>query len=513
MAYKMFAAIYVGSSEISMKIFQVNGRKTFRQIDSVSRILELGRDTYREGKLSRESIKMICEELEGLKHKMEEYKITEYRAYATSAVREADNMDLVLDVIEHTTGIRVQVLSNSEQRYISFKGLVAKYSDFHQVVSKNTAFVDVGAGSVQISLFDKDALVTTQNIRMGSLRVRERLAGIQSETEHYEEMVEELIWNEVSSFKKMYLKDRKIENIMLIGDVFTDSVYQNIEEKTTKIISRENFNTWYEKIIRQSPMELAVKLGIPLENASLMYPSAVIYKCLIDMMEAEHVWIPGVHMTRGIAYEYAEQMKLQKGSHNFENDILMAAKNIGKRYAVNRPHVQNLEMTALAMFDATKKMHGMKERERLLLQMAVMLHDVGKYISLNNVADSSYNIIMSNEIIGLSHIEREMVALIAKYNTAVLPSYDELVMESSLSAEQYLTVSELTAIVRLANALDRSHLQKIQSIRAVLKERELHLSLTVDRDFTLEQGLCQDKLDFFNEVFSIQPIIKMKRQM
>ena len=146
MAYKMFAAIYVGSSEISMKIFQVNGRKTFRQIDSVSRILELGRDTYREGKLSRESIKMICEELEGLKHKMEEYKITEYRAYATSAVREADNMDLVLDVIEHTTGIRVQVLSNSEQRYISFKGLVAKYSDFHQVVSKNTAFVDVGAG-------------------------------------------------------------------------------------------------------------------------------------------------------------------------------------------------------------------------------------------------------------------------------------------------------------------------------------------------------------------------------
>ena len=311
----------------------------------------------------------------------------------------------------------------------------------------------------------------------------------------------------------MYLKDRKIENIMLIGDVFTDSVYQNIEEKTTKIISRENFNTWYEKIIRQSPMELAVKLGIPLENASLMYPSAVIYKCLIDMMGAEHIWIPGVHMTRGIAYEYAEQMKLLKGGHNFENDILMAAKNIGKRYAVNRPHVQNLEMTALAMFDATKKMHGMKERERLLLQMAVMLHDVGKYISFNNVADSSYNIIMSNEIIGLSHIEREMVALIARYNTVTLPSYDELVMESSLSAEQYLTVSELTAIVRLANALDRSHLQKIQAIRATLKERELQLSLTVNRDFTLEQGLCQQKLDFFNEVFSIQPVIKLKRQM
>ena len=106
-----------------------------------------------------------------------------------------------------------------------------------------------------------------------------------------------------------------------------------------------------------------------------------------------------------------------------------------------------------------------------------------------------------------------MVALIARYNTDTLPSYDELVMESSLSAEQYLTVSELTAIVRLAKALDRSHLQKIQAIRATLKERELQLSLTVNRDFTLEQGLCQEKLDFFNEVFSIQPVIKLKRQM
>ena len=62
-------------------------------------------------------------------------------------------------------------------------------------------------------------------------------------------------------------------------------------------------------------------------------------------------------------------------------------------------------------------------------------------------------------------------------------------------------------------AKHRSHLQKIQAIRATLKERELQLSLTVNRDFTLEQGLCQEKLDFFNEVFSIQPVIKLKRQM
>lgn len=162
---------------------------------------------------------MICEELEGLKHKMEEYKITEYRAYATSAVREADNMDLVLDVIEHTTGIRVQVLSNSEQRYISFKGLVAKYSDFHQVVSKNTAFVDVGAGSVQISLFDKNNLVVTENIPIGAVRVRDYLALIGHKSGRLDEIMADYVDNDIVSFRNIYLKDKEIKNIIAVGEV------------------------------------------------------------------------------------------------------------------------------------------------------------------------------------------------------------------------------------------------------------------------------------------------------
>ena len=122
MAYKMFASIYVGSSELSMKIYQINSKKTFKLIDSVSRIIELGKDTYQSGSLSTESIKQVCLILDDFKEKMKEYQITEYRAYATSAVRESDNADIVLDAIERNSNIKVQVLSNSEQRYMSFKG-------------------------------------------------------------------------------------------------------------------------------------------------------------------------------------------------------------------------------------------------------------------------------------------------------------------------------------------------------------------------------------------------------
>ena len=513
MQYSTFAAIDIGSYDVILEIFEISKKQGIRSVDKICHRMELGKDTYTLGKIRPEMEEELCRVLADFVRIMEGYRVDDYRAAASSAISEASNSLYVLGKIHQLTGLSVTVLSNSEQRFLSYKALAAMEDNFNKIIEKGTAILDLDGGSFQISLFDKDALVTTQNIRMGSLRIRERLAGIQSETEHYEEMVEELIWNEVSSFKKMYLKDRKIENIMLIGDVFTDSVYQNIEEKTTKIISRENFNTWYEKIIRQSPMELAVKLGIPLENASLMYPSAVIYKCLIDMMGAEHIWIPGVHMTRGIAYEYAEQMKLLKGGHNFENDILVASRNIAKRYSTGKDHIKGTTDIALTIFDSMKKIHGMGARERLLLQIAVQLHDCGKYISMADVAECSYRIIMATEIIGLSTEERKIIASAVRYNTTEFVYCGNYDRGPGIDRQQYLLVAKLTAILRLANAMDRSHYQKVEALRVVLKDRELQMIIDSSRDISLELGLLRDKVQFFEEVFGIRLVLKRKRRV
>ena len=508
-----FAAIDIGTYDVFLEIFEISRKQRIRSIDKIRHRIELGKDTYTNGKISPEMEEELCSVLGDFVRIMDGYKVNAYLAVATSSLREAENSLFILGKIRQLTGLKVTILSNSEQRFLGYKALATMETDFNKIIEKGTAIVDLDGGSVQLSLFDKDALVTTQNLRMGSVRIREKLSGLASETSHYEVLVQEYIWNELLSFKKMFLKDRKIENIMLLGGFFTESIFQNEQEKNTRIISRKTYRNWFDKINGHSPMELAVKMGIPLENASLMSPAAVICNSLIEMMDAEQIWIPGTHLARGLAYEYAEEKKLIKVSHNFENDILMAAKNIGKRYAVNRPHIQNIDMIATELFDSMKKIHGMGVRERLLLKIAVMLHDVGKYISLNNAALCTYHIIMSNEIIGLSHTEREMIALIARYNTAPLPQYDQFAQISAISEQQYLKVAELTAILRLANTLDRSHMQKVQQIRASLRERELTLNLTVNGDFTLEQGLCREKMDFFYEVFSVRPKLKVKREM
>ena len=502
MAYKMFAAIYVGSSEISMKIFQVNGRKTFRQIDSVSRILELGRDTYREGKLSRESIKMICEELEGLKHKMEEYKITEYRAYATSAVREADNMDLVLDVIEHTTGIRVQVLSNSEQRYISFKGLVAKYSDFHQVVSKNTAFVDVGAGSVQISLFDKNNLVVTENIPIGAVRVRDYLALIGHKSGRLDEIMADYVDNDIVSFRNIYLKDKEIKNIIAVGEVVS-SLKKIVPELSIKdVITRAQFDAMYKRVISMPAQELAEKYGIPYERATLMLPNITIYQSFLNNCKAEEMYVPDVDFCECIVANYMDEGSRVVFNHNFEEDILATANNIAKRYRCNRNHVEQTAYFALKIFDVVRKPFGLDKMQRLQLQIAALLHDGAR---------NSYYIVANTEILGLSHKERMEVANVVKYNPLYLPSKDKISAE--LDGCDYIVIAKLAAILRIANILDKSHMQKIEDISVTLKDGKLIILAKTYEDISLEAGLFEARADFFEQIYGIRPVLRVKRSV
>ena len=152
----------------------------------------------------------------------------------------------------------------------------------------------------------------------------------------------------------------------------------------------------------------------------------------------------------------------------------------------------------------------MGARERLLLRLCAILHDCGKYISLQNLSDCSYNIIMSTEIIGLSGREREIVANVVRYNHRKYDFYEESGMRGRLSMEDYLTVTKLTAVLRLANGLDRSHKKKFTDIKIRLREGELQIIVSTKKDIALEKGLFDNRARFFEDVFSVRPVIRQR---
>ena len=160
-----------------------------------------------------------------------------------------------------------------------------------------------------------------------------------------------------------------------------------------------------------------------------------------------------------------------------------------------------------------KRIHGLGERDRLLLRIATLLHDCGKYISLVNLGECSYSIIMATEIIGLSHIEREIVANVVKYNHLEFEYYDDMGRQSMLDKESYLKIAKLTAILRVANGLDRSHKQKFKNVKTRLRENELVITVETNEDITLEKGMFNHRAEFFEEVYSVRPVIKQKRTL
>ena len=509
MAVTTFAAIDIGSYEISMKIFEFSKKIGFRELNDVRYRLEIGKGAYSRGRLEPEMVDDICVILKDFSNMMQEFGVSEYRACATSAFREIVNPVIVQEQIYQRTGIRIEILSNAEQHFLGYKSIAAIESGFKKIIQKGTAILDVGGGNLQVSLFDKDALVTTQSFKMGSMRIRERLKELEKTTTHYDQLIKEFIRNDLMSFQRLYLKDKDIRNVILMGDFITDMIFQ--EEMEDRIITREEFMKRYEDTVGKSVDLLAQEMEIDPEYASLVVPTMVVCRNFIDIFNAESLWAPGVSLLDGIAYDFAEKKKFLKSVHNFENDILVTSKNIAKRYSSSKSHIQGTMNLCLNIFDSMKKVHGMGARERLLLQIAALLHDCGKYISMEKVSECSYQIIMSTDIIGLSFMERQMIACAVRFNNSAFVYYDELYsMGIAIDRESYIKVAKMTAILRLANAMDRSHYQKVKGIKAVLKDRELQMIVDSAQDISLELGLLKDKEAFFEEVFGIRLVLRRK---
>ena len=511
MAITTFAAIDVGSYDLEMKIFEISGKGGMKQVDDIRYRLDLGSDTYAEGKVSNSAVNELCGILKEFQNIMKAYKVNDYKAYGTSAVRETKNTKILLDQIRQRTGIRIDVLSNSEQRFMDYKSIASKTEDFNKMMEKGTAIVDIGGGSIQLSLFEKGNLTTTQNMRLGVLRLQERMNHLNAASSKMEGLIDEIATAQLSVFKKMYLKDCKIENIIVVDD-YLSVILQDpaVTKDSPGVIGAQTYMDFLESVQSRTLSEIAGTLNIPRENAMLLFISAVLIKRIVKMMDASLLWAPGVTLCDGIAYEYAERHKICKVEHDFETDILSSAENISKRYMGSKKRAETLERIALTIFDSMKRIHGLQKRERLLLQLAARLHDCGKYISMVNLGQCSYHIIMSTEIIGLSHMEREIVANVVKYNHLEFDYYDLMGRDSAFNSRDYLTIAKLTAILRVANGLDRSHKQKFKNVKTVLKDEKLIITVDASQDITLEKGLLARRAHFFEEVFSVQPVIRQR---
>ncbi|MCR5641079.1 MAG: HD domain-containing protein [Lachnospiraceae bacterium] len=507
--FKTFGAIYIGTYEVLLKIFEIRTESNqLKEIDCLRMRTELARDIFYHKKVSFETLEHLIMALRDMKNTMKTYGVDAYDVVAGYALRSAENVYFVLDQIRLHCDLEVQIISNSEQRFLSYES-TAQTPLFEQMVSSPTIMADVGGSSLQITLFENGKIVTTQHIMLGAFRVRENLKRLGQKADGMEQIYD-MIRKEIGAFLNMFLKDTRPKYLILLNDQLLNVLRQMVSYKEKHLLSRDDFLRSMKKMGKDISYTVTGQSQMFDDPDEMFLPFYILCDSLIRELEFEGAYLPGTSVTEGMALEYAYAHRYMKTAHDFEQDVLSAAWSIAQRYGSYHPHLKAMDRMSVQIFDATKKQHGLKKRERLILRTAAILHDCGKYISLSESPQCSYTIIMSSEILGLSHKEREMVAMIAAFNHKDDVGY-ELLSDHFTEAE-YLVFLKLLAILRVANALDRSHKQKFKNVTMSVQKQQLIISISSEDSITLEKGLFEEKADFFQNVMALRPVIRECRR-
>lgn len=512
MAMKTFAAIEVGSNELELKIYEISKKIGIRQLDHVRYIIELGSDTYSMGMISYELVNELCNVLKKFKTKMDEYQVDDYVAYGGSALREASNGSLIVNQIKIKTGLKVKLMDNAQQRFLVFKSIAFKMENFETLINEGALIIDIGSGSLQVSAFENGVLEFSKNIRLGALRIREILSDLEGQTADFNNLMREYIENGIQTNSLKRLKNMKIKHAIIVGEEYASIMKFAGDLDTGNQMSVEDFKKVYDKLITKTPMQLAAKLNVPYEVASIMVPTGIVLERLLRKTSVTCLWETESDLCDGMALDYSQKVERYLLAHDFTKDIIKSVEYIAGKYNSDVAHTENVENSATILFDATKKISGLSQRHRLLLQIASILHDTGKFINGARSVYNSSHIIRESEIIGISHAEKEMISCIVLYNSsAFVPEFEH--MSHEIDRDDYINMLKLSAIFGLANAMDKSHRQKIQKVRAEIKGSELRIIADTIYDITLEQKRVEEKSEFFEEIFGIKPVLRQKRHI
>ncbi len=509
MQKEIIAAIDVGSHALRMKLGELRANGDFKEIESFRKVAALGHDTFTNSKISFESVDKVCTILKAFNNTMNDYSVKNYKALATSAIREASNKEYIIDQIRLMTGIEVEVIDNSEEQYLTHKAIKYKMENYEKLVEEGAVILVVGAGSIQITLFKEGRLISSQNVKIGALRIKEVIGCLENNTMDFRRVLDEYINVNLEGLD-FFKGDGNFKHFIAVGGEIgmVKKLIGINEAQAYEVITIQQFEKLFNKIINKNTEELLLEYDIKRERAEVLVPSMMLFYKFLKHTKSQDLLIPNISLVDGIIREIFEELNKLSKKDKANADIITNVRIIAEKFQYNKAHIENVEENAIILFDKLKKMHGL-ENEKILLRCAAILHDIGKFVGLDQNYLHAYNIIRSLEIFGLSKEQMEVIATIVKYHGSDMPFGND----SSLSEKNRVMASKLIAILKLANSLDKSHKQKIVIQTVKLKERELQIKAESQEKTVLEEWDFKIKAVFFQEVFGVTPVLRIKKEI
>lgn len=493
------AVIYVGAASLSMVIGTQNLDKRFHEVEHLDRPLPVARDIFRSGSVTRSTVEQAAGILRDYLQTTREYglPLESIRLYTTNILSEASNHEIFLNRLQVTTGLNARLIDDGDMTRLVYQ-IARRLLDKNPRLAEGQTFVShIGPGNTRALYFKQGRLAAYSNYRLGIFRAREAVAGVDSESPQHLMHLEEQIRGVVDHLAQDY-SGYKMDHHVAIGAEIQSIAPQLATPKQGACrVNEIDLERFTEKIAALSPDELVRRLHVHYTGGEGIVPALQTNLALARRFGDEIIWVPEGDFQRELMQDL---VTARPRTATFQEEVMQAACEIGTRYKTDRKHADHVAGFAQQLFRELQPLHALEPRYELVLRVAAVLHEVGMFISPREHHKHSLYILLQTEIFGLSTSERELVALLARYHRRYNPEPNHPHF-SDLSREERMIVFKLAALLRIADALDRSHAQRVKTIILRPEGSRLNILTPGIEDTTIEQLAINSKCDIFREIY------------
>src|SRR3989304_2149452 len=503
-AAKTVAASDAGANSLRMVIAEVYSDGRIEVLERLQRAVRLGQNTFRRGRLGGESMSAALQVLRDYRQLLDLYKVEKIRAVATSAVREASNADTFLDRVFMATKLHVEVIDTSEESRLTVSAVRKAVAHALGVDNDQTLIADVGGGSTLLSLMQSGEIVTSQSLRLGSIRLQEMFSTSEESPQRSAELLRQHITNALSTLQNS-MPLGEIKSFVAVGGdarFAAREIGKPTESADLVLVERTDFDKLVERCQRCTAEKLSKRHGIPFAEAETLNPALLVYQSLLHRTIAERMIVSNASMRDGLLLELAREVTGQE-DESLSAGVIHSATVMAKKYRVDLNHARNVADVAIRLFDFLQADHGLGTRYRLLLRVAALLHEVGGFVSSRAHHKHSQYLISNSEIFGLNRNEITLVAQIARYHRRSVPqqSHPEYI---ALPRETRVVVNKLAAFLRVADPLIRGNRRRVQDISFRRQGDDLIVALSGSDGLLLEERAVAAKGDLFEELYGMK---------
>ncbi|MCL2007233.1 MAG: HD domain-containing protein [Treponema sp.] len=504
---RLVAVLEIGSTAIRLLVAEISPDNHWRALDRASKPVALGRDVFNTGQVSRESflecialLKNLCEFIRGWGIPGRDVHVI-----ATSALREARNRDIFVDRVRQETGLALNIVEGIEENRLIY--LAVRYALKNNLPlfwRANSMILEMGGGSTEIMLLRRGQMVAAHSLKLGTILIDQ--ASRLGSSRMYERYVSERLKG-ASDILSSELDLAHVRTFVVVGleaNIAAAQVGTHFNEEC-RVISRDVFTRFVQEVQVYSIEECMERLHMTFWEAETFIPGLLVYKLIFDRTRAAQVVVPRISIREGLLIDLAQGVDpvLQD---EFFSQIFASVVSLGRKYHFDEAHCRYVAGLCMTLFDAMAKEHGMNRRERMMLEAAAMLHEIGMFIRASSHNLHGQYIIANSEVFGLKREELDIIGNVIHYHRGPPPSPRDIDY-IALQREERILVLKMVSILRVADAMDRSYSQGV-TLRAVEKKSEtIVLHTEGAKDLALEFSGLGDRGVLFEEVFGYKIVV------